>query len=126
MTRNIRWQEALEKQLVFLAGEAEEYPAGHSFALLSMIKAFSEKRELICAVKDKVPVELTEYLRKNPQNGLYVLVKNTQNAKVLSECAPFTKHYPIPERGAVYYLCENGACRQPVTDFTELVGALSL
>lgn len=121
LTGNTKWQEAAGGQLAFLAGEAEEYPAGHSFALLSIIKAFSQKRELLCAVKDKVPEELTEYLRKNSQNELYVLVKTAQNAKVLSECAPFTEHYPLPERGAVYYLCENGACRQPVTDFKELV-----
>ncbi len=121
LTGNTKWQGAAEEQLAFLAGEAEEYPAGHSFALLSMIKAFSGKRELLCAVKDKVPAEFIEYLRKNPQNELYVLVKTAQNAKVLSECAPFTEHYPLPEKGAVYYLCENGACRQPVTDFNELV-----
>ena len=30
-----------------------------------------------------------------------------------------TKGYPIPERGARYYLCRNGACTQPVDRISE-------
>lgn len=120
LTGETKWQEAAWRQLGFLAGEIEEYPAGHSFALLAMIKAFSPKKELICAVKGQVPKELTEYLKEKPRDGLYVLVKTVQNAKILSECAPFTESYPIPERGAVYYLCENGACKAPVREFEQL------
>ncbi|MBD5544443.1 MAG: thioredoxin domain-containing protein [Lachnospiraceae bacterium] len=120
LTGETKWQEAAWRQLTFLAGEMDEYPAGYSFALLAMIKAFSPKKELICAVKGKVPEELTEYLKETPRNELCVLVKTPENAESLSECAPFTKNYPIPESGAVYYLCENGACRAPVMDFKQL------
>ena len=44
------------------------------------------------------------------QLGLIALVK----------CAPFTQDYPIPETGAVYYLCENGACKAPVKSLSQL------
>ena len=120
LTGEVRWQEAARRQFGFLANEIDEYPAGYSFALLAMTKAFSKRKELICAVNGKVPMELTEYLREKPRDGLHVLVKTAENAEILSECAPFTENYPIPERGAVYYLCENGACRAPVTDFGSL------
>ncbi|MCM1161304.1 MAG: thioredoxin domain-containing protein [Roseburia sp.] len=120
LTGETKWQEAAWRQLVFLAGEIEEYPAGHSFALLAMLKAFSPKKELICVVNGKMPQEMMESLKEKPQDEWHVLVKNAENAEILSECAPFTKNYPIPESGAVYYLCENGVCRAPVTDFKQL------
>ena len=37
-----------------------------------------------------------------------------------SECVPFIKDYPVPEQGTMYYLCENGACKAPGTDFSQL------
>lgn len=40
---------------------------------------------------------------------------------MLVKCAPFTADYPVPEGKASGYLCENGACRQSETDFTELI-----
>lgn len=49
-----------------------------------------------------------------------VLLKTRENAVILSECAAFTKDYPIPVEGAIYYLCENGACKAPASEFRQL------
>ena len=43
-----------------------------------------------------------------------------ENAEALTRCAPFIVDYPIPEQGTMYYLCENGACKAPVSDFSKL------
>ena len=32
----------------------------------------------------------------------------------MAALAPFIEDYSIPERGARYYLCRNGACARPV------------
>ena len=53
-------------------------------------------------------------------DGLAVLVKTPGNAEALALCAPFTAEYAIPEQGAMYYLCQNGACQAPVTEFARL------
>ena len=39
LTGEEKWRAAADRQLRFLAGQAEEYPAGHCFALLAMDKA---------------------------------------------------------------------------------------
>ena len=39
LTGEEKWRAATDRQLRFLAGQAEEYPAGHCFALLAMDKA---------------------------------------------------------------------------------------
>lgn len=120
LTGETEWQEAAHRQLRFMVGEITGYPAGSSFALLAMADALYLHRELICAVNGNVPWELKAYLKENPADELHILIKSADNAALLSQCAPFTRDYPVPEDGAVYYLCENGACKAPVMNFEQL------
>ena len=111
------WQDAANRQLQFIAGEVEHYPAGYAFALTVLADALDPHRELVCASSAGVPKELIQFLQSHPAEDLSVLVKTAQNAEALAACAPFTKDYPIPQSGAAWYLCENGACRAPVSEF---------
>lgn len=116
LTGEAKWRERSDRQLGFIAGRTERYPAGSSFALLAMAKRLMPGRELVC-VSECVPPELTEYLKANAAYELSVLYKSTQNSPLLAECAPFTEAYPVPEKGACWYLCENGACHAPQSEF---------
>ena len=120
LTVEPKWQEAADRQIRFLAGEIGEYPSASCFGVLAMMDALYPHRELVCTARDGIPNELAEYLKEHPADDLHVLLKTKENADVLSKCAPFTKDYPIPEQRAMYYLCENGACKAPVTDFAQL------
>lgn len=120
LTGEKEWQEAADRQLRFLAREIGEYPAGYSYALLALAESLYPHKELVCASGGQIPEKLGAYLHRLPAHGLYILVKNPENADILSRIAPFTAAYPVPESGAVYYLCENGSCSAPVTDFDAL------
>ena len=120
LTGERSWQAAADRQLSFLAGEIGEYPSTSCFGVLAMMEALYPYRELVCATSDGLPDELKNYLKLHPSDDLQVLLKTKRNAETLAECAPFTKDYPIPEQGAMYYLCENGACKAPVSDFSLL------
>ena len=85
-----------------------------------MMDALYPHRELVCAVKDGLSDELANYLVEHPAVDIQVLLKTESNAKILTQCAPFTQDYPIPKTGAMYYLCENGTCKAPVKSFSEL------
>ena len=111
--------EQSERQLRYVAGAAQEYPAGHCLGLLALLEAVAPSRELLCAAPEEPPVEFLQFMRQNHGN-LHCLVMNRQNQALLSTLAPFTSAYPIPERGALYYLCQNGACRQPTGELAEL------
>lgn len=119
LTGEKRWREAADLQLRWLAGAAGDYPAGHSFAMLAFLEELWPSAELVAAARE-VPEELRAFLRETPRLGLAVLVKTPENTYALAETAPFTKDYPIPERGARYYRCQGGACTQPVDKISKL------
>ena len=120
LTGERSWQAAADRQLSFLAGEIGDYPSASCFGVLAMMNALYPHRELVCAARDGLPGELKDYLKKHPADALYVLLKTKENAEALAECTPFTKDYPIPEQGTMYYLCEGGACKAPVPEFFQL------
>ncbi len=120
LTGERSWQAAADRQLSFLAGEIGEYPSTSCFGVLAMMEALYPYRELVCATSDGLPEELKDYLRSHPADELHILLKTKENAEALAECAPFTKDYPIPEQGSMFYLCEGGACKAPVSEFSKL------
>ena len=120
LTGEMKWQNAAERQMKFLAATIGQYPASSCFGVLAMMDALYPHRELVCAAQDGLPDELLQYLKENTAEDIRVLLKTKTNAGLLSQCAPFTRDYPVPETGATYYLCENGACKAPVKSFSEL------
>ncbi|MGM9619279.1 MAG: thioredoxin domain-containing protein [Oscillospiraceae bacterium] len=124
LTGEERWREAAEIQLSYLAGAAEDYPAGHSFTLLTLLEELWPTAELVCAAKAP-PEELAAFLREKPRPNLTVLVKTAENEARLAALAPFTAGYPIPEVGARYYLCRGKTCASPVEHIEDLAKLLS-
>lgn len=124
LTGEAKWQQVSRRQLDFLLGAMQDYPAGHSVALLALIQEASSF-ELICATaEESVPAELNAFFRSNPIGNLTMLVKTRRNQEALETAAPFTANYPIPEKGTVYYLCHNGACAPPTDRLSALVPRL--
>lgn len=120
LTGEQKWQEAAVRQMRFLAASIADYPASSCFGVLAMMEALYPHRELVCATKEGIPGELLAFLKDHPTEDLQILLKTERNHQALSQVAPFTSNYPIPEEGVMYFLCENGACKAPVTDFSKL------
>ena len=119
LTGEKRWTEAAADQLAFIAGRAERYGAGVAYGLLAMMRALYPHQELLCC-SDQFPTELAEYLSKHPASSLAVIWKNSDNAALLAQIAPFTAAYEIPEKGRLWYLCTDGACALPLRHFSDL------
>lgn len=113
LTGEPKWESAADKQLRYLAGAAEGYPAGLTFGLLAIHESLEPTAELICCA-ETMPPELPDWLRTNGRPGLSVLLKTPEAAAALERLAPFTTDYPIPGNGALYYLCKNRTCDRPV------------
>lgn len=120
LTGEMKWQNAADRQMHFLATAIGQHPSASCFGVLAMMDALHPHRELICCAKDGLPLQLEKYLSEHPADGLEVLLKTECNEATLSQCAPFTKDYPIPKTDVLYYLCENGICKVPVASFDAL------
>ena len=99
-------------QGVFVAVAGGVMGGGEGWARRGVREERGPVAELVCAART-VPGELTAFLGESSRPELTVLVKTPETAKGLEELAPFTAAYPVPETGARYYLCQNGACAQP-------------
>ena len=119
LTGETKWREAPRLQLSYLSAAVEAYPVGHSFTMLTLLEELWPSMELVCTA-DRVPAELTAFLRRNPHPEMSVLVKTPENQDRLSALAPFTQAYPVSSHETLYYLCQNGACSQPVSNISEL------
>lgn len=120
LTGEMKWRDAADRQMQFLAAAVGQHPASSCFGILAMMDVLYPYRELVCAVQDAVPRELEKYLAEHPADEIQVILKTGHNADGLAKCVPFTRDYPIPETGVLYYLCENGACKAPVGSFSQL------
>ena len=116
LTGEAVWRDAADRQMRFMAGQAEAYPAGYCFALLAMDRALRPSRELIVCGSE-VPAAIIN----RHDSDLNILFKSPENAIRLAKCAPFTESYPVPAEGSVGYLCENGACRRSNKNLDELL-----
>ena len=123
LTGEDRWRTAAHLQFSYLAGAVQGYPAGYGFAMLALLEELWPSAELVCTAQ-AVPEELIAFLRKVSRPELTVLVKTPETAEALADLAPFTADYPIPEQGARYYLCQNGACAQPVDSIAQIKSSL--
>ena len=112
------FRESADRQLAFLAAQVNGYPAGYCYALLAMSRVLYPHQELLCT-GNRIPDEVMSYIRANPAHNLSILYKSKENEAGLAKLAPFTEAYPVSD-SPVFYLCENGVCRSPESEFKRL------
>lgn len=120
LTGEGKWQDASGRQMQFLANAIWDYPGSSCLGILALMDALYPHRELVCCTHNNAPDELKNYLKERSADNLQILLKTAENLDQLAKCAPFTADYPIPVQGAMYYLCEGGACKAPISDFSQL------
>lgn len=120
LTGEGKWQDAAGRQMQFLANAIWDHPGSSCLGILAMMDALYPHRELVCCTHNNMPDELKNNLKERSVDNLQILLKTVENSKQLAKCAPFTADYPIPEQGTMYYLCEDGACKAPVSAFSQL------
>lgn len=132
ITGKSKFREYADKQLVFLAGQAKDYPSAYCFAQLAFLEALYPSKEIVCVVSNKDDnVNTTKTVKKNPQDNpefdelrnymassynpnMTVLVKTEENQEKLHNIANYVKDYQVIGDKTTYYICENHSCQAPV------------
>lgn len=121
ITGDQRLRDYSEKQLSFLAGECEEYPAGFSFALLSYLEKFRPTKELVCLLqKQEQMVQVMDKISTSYHPNMTVIIKTPENKEQLENMATYLKDYKDKKHDMTFYLCENQACLEPFHELSQL------
>ncbi len=120
-TAEMKYQEMAKRQIHFLERTIYDYPSSHSFGLLAFLEVLYPTKELIYVSREeKVSQALEKYKKENLPVNTRIVFKSEERKELLTEVAPFTENYPIPEAGDMYYLCQNGICQTPEMEFEKL------
>ena len=102
------------KQLRFLAGQVQEHPTGHSFALIAFLEQLYPSKEIVCVTGEKEEYSpLIQYLSEKFEPNTVVLLKTSQNQEEVLEIADYLADYRTINDKTTYYVCENHNCQTP-------------
>jgi uncharacterized protein YyaL (SSP411 family) len=130
LTANAHYIQYSDKQLSFLAGQAKDHPAGHSFALIAFLGALYPSKEIVCVAHKGASAkannrdaseranyqELIEYMANHFEPNTVVLLKTEENAESLQKIVDYVEDYRITNDKTTYYVCENHNCTIPTNE----------
>jgi len=110
-----------EKILTAFSEQISDAPAGYTFALYAHLLMQQPSHEIVITSEtiDEQTKQLIETARSYVGSASVILVKTNTRSETLSSFAPFTKHYPVDDKPAVY-VCSNFSCKAPVYDAESL------
>ncbi|PTM57806.1 hypothetical protein C8J48_0368 [Desmospora activa DSM 45169] len=127
ITGSPEWMEQADRQLKSFAGTIRRAPLAFSFFLIAVQMAMGTTREIVIAGSDGD--EKTEAMLHEVQTAYLpeavLIYRSKETADVIARLAPFTVEQTAVNGKATAYICENFACRQPVTSLAELQEVMS-
>jgi len=116
-----------DRQLEAFAGTVERYPAGHAMMLIAMDFALHASGEIVIAGSphDAAARKMIEAARSGfrPHTAVLFAQDGAEGDRLRALVPAVGDKRPVDGR-ATAYVCENFACRAPVTDIDELARML--
>ena len=125
LTGEEKWRRAADRQLAAFGPWFERQPSAVTFALSALMLEVFPSQELVCTLPDdgeKKSLALKLGGLAHPQTA--VLVKSPEDQEAIGRLAPYTSAYPVNEREPIFYLCRNGSCEPPTSDFEDVKQSL--
>lgn len=121
LTGQESWRAAGERQLAFLAGEMESYPAGYSCALLAVLEAVYPSAQLVCVTREETaPPKLLERPAAGSAAQSFGFAQNASNGGKIGRTRAFYSGISNPRIRLPFYLCRNGSCSAPTAELSAL------
>ncbi len=125
VTGNVSYHEHADRLIQRFIGTVASYPSGYTHFLNGVMLALGPSREIVVS-GDPSRVEVREALSEIRRTYLpesVAVFRDPRVGKIVTLC-PYLSDYPMEDSPAVY-ICEGGACREPVRDLTSLKRALA-
>lgn len=126
LTGRTEFEVQADRLFAAFADRASHYPAGHTYLLMSVMFANAKGSEIVIAGEreNSQTQSLLSVINKSFLPYTVVVVKDTASGNELRELAPYTEGQNMIDYKATAYICENFACRAPITDIDELERAI--
>jgi uncharacterized protein YyaL (SSP411 family) len=128
MTGDPNIDEIASRHLEALMGETTRYPAGYSFLLLALSFALYPSREVVIAGDESKP-ETQSLIQRIQQlylpDTVLLFHSSGPSRDVMERLAPYIRTQTSIDGKPTVYICENFACKAPITDVDEILAALT-
>jgi uncharacterized protein YyaL (SSP411 family) len=121
LTGNRELEVEAEQVLGAFAERVKGYPLGHAYMLMAWMFAQGGGKEIVL-VGDRQDPKMkgfVELLHRSFLPYTLVAVKSADEAEALKQLIPYTEGQNMVDSKATAYICENFACRAPVTEQSE-------
>jgi uncharacterized protein YyaL (SSP411 family) len=115
-----------EKQMQAFSAQIAHYPAGHSFFLLALQLYFGASQEIVIAEGDNVDTfaRMIQHVQQAHLPFAVVIYRGQDQATDLARLAPAHADKAPVKGQTAFYLCQNFACQQPITQADEVAAKL--
>ncbi len=128
ITGATEWEDKAERMLRYFSGMVGDYPSGYTQFLNALDFALGPSSEVVIVGDPELESTRTmlELLhRKFYPNRVLMLKRDGDEGEKLSSLAAFTAELKPLDSKATAYVCENFACKRPITDPEALAESIS-
>ncbi|HOR86670.1 MAG TPA: hypothetical protein PLL98_09310, partial [Bacillota bacterium] len=128
LTGNSDLEEKAYMQLKAFGALINNHPTGYTYMLMTLLYVNSKSQEIVIAGdrEEQNARRMLELINKSFQPFTVVVFKDAAALKAgITDIAPYTKEQIMIDDKATVYICENYACRAPVTNLQEFKDIIS-
>ncbi|AYD40381.1 thioredoxin domain-containing protein [Clostridium fermenticellae] len=124
ITSNIKFEEKAVELLSVFSGELKSFPQGYSFSMMALMsESVSSMEVIIVSLNDYMSKKMVDSINSEFRPFMVSMLKDKYNT--LDCIIPFSENYSSVQGRSTAYVCQNFACKLPVTnidDFENLIG----
>jgi uncharacterized protein len=127
LTGNTELEVEAEGVFGAFADKINSYSMGHTYMLMAVMFARGKGSEIVIVGdrKDASVQSFIDVINKSFMPYSVVIVKDVDEAEALKKLIPYTEGQDMVDDKTTAYVCENFACRAPITDRNKLMDIFS-
>ena len=122
ITGRTEFEEQADRQFSAFGEKVSSYPLGHTYLLMAAMFAYAKSTEIVIVGEreNEQTRKLIDIINRSFLPYSVAVVKDTESIAALRELAPYTEGQEMVNGKATAYVCENFACRAPITESSEM------
>ena len=118
-------EDKASKQFETFGSSIERFARGHSFFLSALLFARSKPKEVVIVGNEKLESDSMVNIIREEFRPFTSSMFYSDSHSDLKDLAPFIENYKTIEGKTTAYVCENFACKAPITDVSSFRDAIS-